>query len=79
VHFGPPAVEGRCDRCGSALEQRADDQPSTIQRRLEVYREQTAPLISFYEKAGAPFERIRADRGVDEVYADFKGSAEVSR
>jgi adenylate kinase len=79
VHFTPPRAEGKCDRCGSALEQRADDVPSTIQRRLEVYRDQTAPLISFYEKAGAPFERIRADRGVDLVYADFKGSVEVAR
>jgi adenylate kinase len=79
VYFNAPSVEGRCDRCGSALEQRADDQPSTIQRRLEVYRDQTSPLISFYEKAGAPFERIRADRAVDEVYGDFRESVEVAR
>jgi adenylate kinase len=78
VHFNAPIVEGRCDRCGSPLEQRADDQPSTIQRRLEVYRDQTAPLIAFYEKTGAPFERIRADRAVEEVYEDFKESVEVA-
>jgi adenylate kinase len=79
VHFTPPRAEGRCDRCGSVLEQRADDAPATVQRRLEVYRDQTAPLISFYEKAGAPFERIRADRGVDQVYAAFKQSVENGR
>jgi len=79
VHFSPPAVEGRCDRCGSVLVQRADDVPSTIQRRLEVYRDQTSPLIEFYEKAGVTFERIRADRAVDEVYADFKKSVEGAR
>jgi adenylate kinase len=76
VHFSPPAVEGRCDRCGSPLQQRPDDVPATITRRLEVYREQTAPLVSFYETDGVGFERIRADRGVDEVYRDFKKSVE---
>ena len=79
VHFSPPSVEGRCDRCGSPLQQRPDDVPATITRRLEVYREQTAPLVSFYESAGVAFERIPADRAVDEVYADFKGSVGVAR
>jgi adenylate kinase len=78
VYFNPPLVDGTCDRCGSPLEQRQDDVPETIRRRLEVYRDQTAPLVSFYEGAGAPFERIRADRGVDEVYADFRESAGVA-
>lgn len=79
VHFSPPIVEGRCDRCGSPLQQRQDDVPATITRRLEVYRDQTAPLVSFYGDAGVAFERIRADRSVDEVYADFKQSVEVAR
>ena len=52
---------------------------ATVRRRLEVYREQTAPLVAFYEASGAPFERIRADRGVDEVYADFLGAVEAQR
>ena len=76
VHFSPPTVEGRCDRCGSPLQQRADDVPETITRRLEVYRDQTSPLVVFYENDGVGFERIRADRGVDEVYRDFKKSVE---
>ena len=78
TYFSPPRVDGKCDRCGGSLVQRADDAPETVRRRLEVYRDQTAPLVSFYERAGAPFERIRADRSVDEVYADFRGAAEVS-
>ena len=76
TYFSPPRVDGKCDRCGSALEQRADDAPATIGRRLDVYREQTAPLVSFYESAGAPFKRIRADRAVDDVYADFRDAVE---
>jgi adenylate kinase len=39
-----------CERCGEALTQRSDDQPEAIEMRLRVYEEQTAPLISFYEK-----------------------------
>lgn len=76
--FSPPRVEGKCDRCGGALVQRPDDASATVRRRLEVYREQTAPLVSFYEQSGAPFERIRADRSVDEVYADFRSAVEVA-
>ena len=79
VYFNPPHSEGKCDRCGSQLEQRKDDVPETVQRRLEVYQEQTAPLVSFYEASGVAFERIAADRAVDEVYADFKESVRVAR
>ncbi len=74
VYFSAPKSEGKCDRCGAALLQRSDDAPATVRKRLEVYREQTAPLIGFYESSGAAFDRIRADRPVDEVYADFLGA-----
>ncbi len=49
VEFAPPKVSDRCDRCGDALVQRNDDKPETIEARLKVYDEQTAPLISYYE------------------------------
>ncbi|HUW57057.1 MAG TPA: adenylate kinase [Planctomycetota bacterium] len=48
----PPKVEGVCDRCGGELYQRDDDRPETVQKRLVVYEEQTAPLIRFYEERG---------------------------
>lgn len=79
TYFSPPKAEGKCDRCGASLVQREDDAPSTVQRRLEVYRDQTSPLVSFYESAGAPFVRIRADRPVDDVYADFRDAVEAAR
>lgn len=44
----PSKVEGVCDKCGGTLEIRQDDAPETVQKRLEVYHEQTAPLIDFY-------------------------------
>lgn len=52
LDFAPPKVEGMCDRCGSGLVQRSDDQREAIETRLKVYDEQTAPLISFYEQMG---------------------------
>ncbi|UFS68752.1 adenylate kinase [Geomonas sp. RF6] len=52
LEFAPPKASGRCDACGGELYQRDDDKEATILRRLEVYDEQTAPLISYYEAAG---------------------------
>lgn len=49
LDFAPPKVNGRCDRCGNVLVQRNDDKPETIEARLKVYDEQTAPLIAYYE------------------------------
>ena len=49
LEFAPPKVNGRCARCGNAVIQRNDDKPETIEARLTVYDEQTAPLIAYYE------------------------------
>jgi adenylate kinase len=48
VKFMPPKAEGKCDRCGSALEQRPDDAPDAVKRRLEKYHRETAPIVPFY-------------------------------
>ncbi len=48
----PPKKEGICDACGSELVQRDDDKPETVQKRLDVYHEQTQPLIDYYNKQG---------------------------
>lgn len=66
VEFDPPAVEGICDVCGGALFQRDDDLPETVMRRIEVYAEQTAPLIGFYQEAGL-LRSIVATGQVDEI------------
>jgi adenylate kinase len=52
VDFDPPSTEGICDSCGGELFQRDDDKPETIRHRLDVYYEQTAPLVSYYAEAG---------------------------
>ncbi|HUF67757.1 MAG TPA: adenylate kinase [Longimicrobiales bacterium] len=70
-HFEPPREEGKCDVCGSALVQRADDREETVRRRLEVYREQTAPVLDWYEGAGVAIHHIAGDRPIDAVQADL--------
>ena len=52
VKFDPPTVAGTCDTCGGALIQRDDDQEETIRKRLEVYHQQTAPLVAYYRTDG---------------------------
>ncbi|MGH3472846.1 MAG: nucleoside monophosphate kinase, partial [Nocardioidaceae bacterium] len=66
VEFDPPSKEGVCDACGGALFQRDDDKPETIRRRIEVYQQQTAPLVDFYSRAGL-LKVIPADGAVDEI------------
>jgi adenylate kinase len=52
VDFDPPSLPGLCDICAGELFQRDDDKPATIRHRLEVYYEQTAPLVGYYAEAG---------------------------
>jgi adenylate kinase len=52
VDFDPPSREGVCDRCGGELFQRDDDKPETVRHRLEVYYEETAPVVTYYADAG---------------------------
>ena len=51
-------MKGKCDRCGGELYQRADDNPETIKKRLEVYFKETSPLIDYYKKAGKLIEVV---------------------
>jgi adenylate kinase len=52
VDFDPPSADGICDNCAGELFQRDDDQAETVRHRLEVYYEQTAPLIGYYAEQG---------------------------
>jgi adenylate kinase len=66
VDFDPPTREGICDHCGGDLFQRDDDKPDTVRHRLEVYAEQTAPLVAFYAEKGI-LVGIDATGPVDDV------------
>jgi adenylate kinase len=67
----PPAKEDVCDKCGSELYQRDDDKAETVQNRLRVYRENTFPLIAYYEKKGK-LVTIMGEGTIDEIFAKVK-------
>jgi adenylate kinase len=68
--FNKPEKEGVCGQCGGELYQRSDDTIETAKNRLNVYNQQTEPLIAFYEKQGL-LKRINGDQTIDLVLADI--------
>lgn len=67
VQFAPPKAEGICDKCGAELVLRDDDKPETVQKRLDVYHEQTQPLIDYYTKAGI-LRTVDGTVDIDDVF-----------
>ncbi|MGQ9490145.1 MAG: adenylate kinase [Anaerolineae bacterium] len=78
VEFSPPAVEGKCDKCGGELYRRPDDDPETVRNRLFVYYKQTAPLIGFYY-AHRVLISLDGDRPVEQVQADLLAAVAAAR
>ena len=72
IVYAAPETEGRCDRCGEALILRDDDKPETVRKRLDVYHEQTQPLIEYYTKAGK-LAGVDGTKSVDEVFEAIIG------
>ena len=71
----PPKVEGICDQCGGELFQREDDKEATVRKRLEVYSNQTKPLVDYYENRGF-YKQINGNQEVGKVYQDIISSLE---
>lgn len=68
IVYNPTKKEGICDACGGALSIRPDDMPETVQKRLNVYHEQTQPLIDYYKKEGI----LKSVDGTQEVGKVFE-------
>jgi adenylate kinase len=66
----PPKTEGICDRCGSELVQRDDDKPETVKSRLDVYHEQTQPLIEYYNEKNI-LKTVDGTRDLNDVFSDI--------
>ena len=73
VEFDPPKKDGVCDQDGSRLIQRDDDKPETIANRLSVYREQTEPLIDWYDQRGL-LRRFDGSRTPEEVHSHIRAT-----
>lgn len=68
IEHVPPKKEGVCDKCGSELVLRDDDKPETVKNRLNVYHEQTQPLIDFYTNKGV-LKTVDGTLPMEEVFA----------
>ncbi|WP_303862268.1 adenylate kinase [Alkalibaculum bacchi] len=73
VYFNPTKSEGICDKCAGELYQRDDDQETTVKKRLEVYQEQTQPLIDYYKNKGTLVD-IDGVGEIDDVFSRVSAS-----
>jgi len=70
LYLNPPPEDGKCQVCGGEIIQRDDDKEATIRKRLAVYLEKTAPLISYYREKGNLF-MVDGMQTVDKVFTDI--------
>lgn len=68
IVYNPTKVEGVCDKCGNELILREDDKPETVKKRLDVYHEQTQPLIEYYTNEGVLVE-IDGTKDMKDVFS----------
>jgi adenylate kinase len=78
VDFDPPKNDEVCDQDGSRLVQRDDDKPETVKHRLEVYREQTEPLVERYEEKGL-LKRFDGSRSPTDVHDHIRATLATLR
>lgn len=70
VKFNPPTKDGKCDLCGSDVIQRKDDTEETVKERLDVYENQTQPLIDFY-KSKKQLSVVDGTQAINEVFENI--------
>lgn len=70
INFAPPKTASHCDVCGADLEQRSDDKEELVKARLKTYREQTAPLIDYYDDK-LLLRTVDAEGNQEEIFADI--------
>jgi len=61
IRYLKPKVDMICDKCGGTLYQRSDDTPEVIKRRIQVYEEQTQPILEYYKQKGLPFVEFKTE------------------
>lgn len=74
--YNPPKKENCCDVCGGPLVLRDDDKEETVKKRLDVYHEQTAPLIDHYKKAGSLYE-VDGTQDINVVFEEIESILEA--
>jgi adenylate kinase len=72
IYFNPPKVEGICDICGGELVIREDDKEEKVRKRLEVFREQTMPIIDYYQKKNRKITKIDGVGKLEQIKEKIK-------
>ncbi|MCL6621316.1 MAG: adenylate kinase [Syntrophobacterales bacterium] len=72
IKFNPPKKEGVCDKCGSELYQRDDDNEATVRSRLATYNQATKPLIDYYQAKGL-LRPIKGVGSIDDIFTQICG------
>lgn len=70
LKYNPPVREAVCDICGSALIQREDDKEATVRDRLDIYDEQTRPLVDFYGKRSI-LKSVNGNQAINKIFSDI--------
>ncbi|MBI1744976.1 MAG: adenylate kinase [Acidobacteria bacterium] len=70
IYFEPSRDGNACQNCGDTLVHRSDDQAEVVDRRLAVYREQTEPVIAYYQAQGH-FYQVDGFRAIEPIYAEL--------
>ncbi|WP_123054709.1 adenylate kinase [Clostridium sp. JN-1] len=70
IRFNPPKVEGKCDACDSDLIQRKDDTEATVKERLDVYNQQTQPLVDYYKNQNALL-KVEGTKEINQVFDEI--------
>lgn len=68
--LNPPPKDGKCEACGVEIIQREDDKEETVQKRLAVYKEKTAPLIAHYREKGN-LQEVNGMQSIEDVFKDI--------
>jgi len=72
IYFNPPKLEGICDICGGELVIREDDKEEKVRKRLEVFREQTMPIIDYYQKKNRKITKIDGVGKLEQIKEKIK-------
>ncbi len=62
IRYLKPKRDMMCDKCGGPLYQRPDDTPEVIKKRIEVYEQQTQPILQYYKEKGVPFTVVKCEK-----------------
>jgi adenylate kinase len=78
VVFAPTQSPDKCDKCGGTTIQRNDDKPETVENRIKVYEDSTAPLIAYYKSRNS-LREISGDQDMEVVFKDIVSALEMEK